>query len=360
MTLADPVIGNVVRDVRSVAVLLPVFIDTAIKGSFVLALCALAARWARRSSAAGRHAIWTAGILGHLFLPVFTWYAPPIYWQVLPAPPWLTAANGFSSTGDLIPHDRAAQVLALCAVLWLTGVLVLLARIVTAWFLVTRLGHDCRAAANETFQPLAKRITQSVAVRPRIALLYHPGIAVPIAWGVFSPRIVLPAALETWSETELEAILAHEIEHIRRHDVLTQLAAQVTLALFWFDPLLWMAARRMRYERELACDDAVVLLGIDRWKYAEGLLRAARELRERQIASNMLAAITGDGLLEIDRRIRALLDPSTDRHSPRTAAWITAVLILLLFELPLGALRPFRWNDSAANRLAPPPEAPRL
>jgi beta-lactamase regulating signal transducer with metallopeptidase domain len=74
--------------------------------------------------------------------------------------------------------------------------------------------------------------------------------------GILRPVILLPADAVSWPVERRALVLAHELAHVGRFDTLTQLMAQVAVALFWFDPLLWLAARRMGVEREFACDDA--------------------------------------------------------------------------------------------------------
>jgi hypothetical protein len=106
----------------------------------------------------------------------------------------------------------------------------------------------------------------------------------------------------------------------------------------------------MRLERELACDNAVLRLGIAPWKYANDLLMLARRWRDtgNRTRSSAAAAIAGNGPLEIEQRLRAILDPTTDRRHPSRAVWVTPLIVLSLLELPLGALRPFRWPAQGA------------
>ena len=83
----------------------------------------------------------------------------------------------------------------------------------------------------------------------------------PIACGVIRPTVVLPAAADDWPDDRVRVVLLHELAHVRRRDCLTQAVADAACAVFWFNPLAWMAVRELRRERERACDDMVLAAG---------------------------------------------------------------------------------------------------
>ena len=88
---------------------------------------------------------------------------------------------------------------------------------------------------------------------------HHPALLV--TWGLGSPKILLPATASAWPADRIRVVLAHELAHVVRHDWLTQISAELLRALYWFNPLVWLAARRLREESERACDDAVLETG---------------------------------------------------------------------------------------------------
>jgi len=131
--------------------------------------------------------------------------------------------------------------------------------------------------------------------------------------------------------------------HIKRFDALTQLAAQLAVAIFWFDPLIWLAAHRMRVEREHACDDYVLRDGTKPSLYAGELLDMVRSLGtpEHERAAPAFAALAMARRSEFEGRMLAILDPKLDRHNlDRRSTLLTAAAVALLV-LPLAALRPF-------------------
>jgi beta-lactamase regulating signal transducer with metallopeptidase domain len=90
----------------------------------------------------------------------------------------------------------------------------------------------------------------------------------PLTLGVFQPVVLIPADARDWNLERRRVVILHELAHIRRYDVLTQICAQVVCAMYWYHPLVWIAARRMRFERETACDDLVLTAGVRASTYA--------------------------------------------------------------------------------------------
>ena len=122
-------------------------------------------------------------------------------------------------------------------------------------------------------------------------------------------------------------MLAHELAHVQRADWAVQLAADVVRALFWFNPLSWIVARRLRDESERACDDVVLRTGMQDATYASQLLDIARANRGAAPAAAMAMARSST----LEGRITAMLNPTIDRRSPsRRARLATAVLLLLV------------------------------
>ena len=110
-------------------------------------------------------------------------------------------------------------------------------------------------------------------------------------------------------------VLLHELAHVKRRDCLTHLVAQIACAAYWFNPLAWMAARRLRTERERACDDLVLASGTRGSDYADQLLDIARVMR----AGRFPAVLAGASLAmaqrsQLEGRLMAILDPSVPRR----------------------------------------------
>ncbi len=133
---------------------------------------------------------------------------------------------------------------------------------------------------------------------------------VPLCVGWQRPCVLLPMHWRSWGDLPLRAVLAHEVSHVVRGDVAWQFAARIACALYWFHPLVWMAARKMRVEREAACDDRVLGLVDQPVDYASVLLRFAREMVARSVPAEAIAMASLSGL---EGRVRAILDKSRPR-----------------------------------------------
>lgn len=134
-------------------------------------------------------------------------------------------------------------------------------------------------------------------------------IAAPAVAGVLSPVVLVPSEWHEWSAGRKQAVLLHEQTHIRAQDTRVQLIAAIVCGLHWFNPLAWLAARRLRLERELAADESVLRAGVRATSYAEDLLAIAASAPASAPMDGMIAM--GDKPLE--RRIEAIVSAKRPR-----------------------------------------------
>ena len=172
--------------------------------------------------------------------------------------------------------------------------------------------------------------------RPVRLLQCNSSTAMPLTWGIFRPVIVLPSSAPQWPEDRRCVVLSHELAHISRHDWSLQICAEFARSIYWFHPLVWLAAAQLRQESERASDDAVLRSGIVPSSYASQLLDLARTLENSGRAWSTALAIARPSNLE--RRFAAMLNPSINRSrlSSRTKLLIPFFALCLLF--PLAAL----------------------
>jgi TonB family protein len=185
------------------------------------------------------------------------------------------------------------------------------------------------------------RVLESASARTALAL------------GIWRPVVVLPSDAAAWPVARLRAALLHELMHVRRRDLAAQAIAQAACCLYWFHPLAWMSARRLRREREQACDDAVLGRGMGAHEYAGHLVETVRGLRGKRSGAMAMAE---PSLLEV--RVRALLDSGRDRRPLNRAAALAMVGALAVVLLPLAAITVRAQEPASASAAEPRQETP--
>jgi TonB family protein len=214
--------------------------------------------------------------------------------------------------------------------LWAAGVLAFSLRLVWSWRQVSRLRRAGDAARDEVLalvEKLAVRLRCGRRVRVLISSIAEgPGV---VGW--LRPVVLLPAStLLGLSPEQLEAVLAHELAHIRRHDYLVNLVQLTIETLLFYHPAVWWISSRIRHERELCCDDLAVGLTGDAIGYARALTRL-----ERLRVSEPVMAMSGRGG-SLVYRVRRLVGAETRELGPsRLPGIVTLVLggVCLAFNL---------------------------
>jgi TonB family protein len=224
-----------------------------------------------------------------------------------------TAATAPSSNGSEYPTAR------ILTWIWLAGVGLCLFRLAAA-----RPPRWTTSVVSEQGEQIAREL----GIRRRVRFGESPDIPVAETYGLFRPVVVLPPSVACWTEDRLRVVLTHELIHVARHDWIVSVAAEAAASLHWFNPLAWVALRRLRLEREAACDDAVLARGVGACDYAEHLIGIVSGLRSPACASSVAMAQTS----QLEHRIRSILDPQLKRGGlTMKSKWgVTAAATLLL------------------------------
>lgn len=193
---------------------------------------------------------------------------------------------------------------------WLIGVLALSLRLLAGWRKVQRMQRQGTTPAPAAWQECLSRLAARLRIRMPVKLVESALVEVPTVIGWLKPMILLPAAaLAGLDARQLEALLAHELAHIRRHDYLVNLLQTAIETLLFYHPAVWWLSRRIREERELCCDDVAVTACGDGMVYA----RALATMEALRSAPALTLAANGGPLLARIRRIAAGSNPNPDR-----------------------------------------------
>ena len=353
---------------------LPVLLDAAIKGAALLGVAYLAVRLMWRASAALRHMVLFLAMLGLLALPTLSALLPQ--WEVLPR--WLdvrttsteplVASPEFSAplavpapiasdalevappptapaaietvevpAAEPAPRWSRGQLLDWVLPAWALGVLAALAPLILGRLSLWRRRRTAMRITDGPWVSLLEELSENLRLHRQVLLFRADRDTMPLAWGVVRPRIMLPAA-ESWSDERRRVVLLHELAHIQRWHCLAQLISHVACALHWFNPLAWVARRRMVSEREQACDDLVLSAGLKSSSYADHILKIASGLRAGWATGSAAIAMARPSKLE--GRLLAILDSKRSRRALTRLTLAIALLAVASVVLPLGIIRP--------------------
>ena len=347
------------------------------KSSLLLAAAAAIAFAGRRHAAAVRAGVWALAFVGLLALPL----VEPLVPQVSVVRPWPAVETVSSTSGAALSRDARVEPLgrltppatpdraraaldreddtsppapgspsasagsspfglvsswlpSTIPVIWLAGVVLVLMRYAAGRVLLAGVRGRSRTVehgpAVDELESLSARLRLDVPIEVR----YGSEETMPSTWGVARPVILLPSTIDRWPVLQRRAVIAHEVAHVSRRDALIQVVAQLACALYWFNPLTWHAARRLRIEREHACDDFVVRrLGSGR-DYASHLVEIARSYRP---LSPGWAGVSMARPSELEGRLLAILDTARPRTEASPPLVVTSWIATALVVLSLGA-----------------------
>jgi beta-lactamase regulating signal transducer with metallopeptidase domain len=304
--------------------LAPPLLDLGARSVVVLGAAGLAVLLMRRASAAARHWVWLLGFAGLLLLPVFSaalpaWHVIPHFTerkplsQVVQVPPVAISAESPVS-GEVTPIEQALPVgqvessipsaskkalpvttiqsisnpiatnrtpspirlsrLNWLVLGWLLGTVLVCAHVLLGYLSLWTLRRRCTRVDSGELRELVNQLCAQSGIRREVELLSSAARTMPMTWGLLRARLLLPRQAMEWSAERKRAVLLHELAHVKRRDCLMQLLVQLACAIYWINPLAWIAAGRMHVERERACDDRVLNSGADASSYARHLLES--------------------------------------------------------------------------------------
>ena len=330
--------------------------DAAWRGALLLAMAFVVARLLRSQPAAVRHVLWTGTLAGVLAMPVLAVVAPvvpvTVPKRVLPLVSPASPASSLGSSDvtnareegtreSVIPSVSSPDTPILTStiqavtspwyqwftpmtwaiVLWLTGVAVLSIRLLVGFVALARMrrhGRDVQDSVAELADACAARL--GLHDGPRVIVSNR--VAMPCAAGWIKPVVVLPEGYDSWTRERLEIVLLHELSHIRRMDIVPHILSEVTRVIHWFNPLVWLAAARLRAEAEMATDDRVVHAGAKPSDYAAHLLDIVRQSRRIWHPAPLMPLARRS---EFEGRMLAILESGGNRASTR---WAFGMIVL--------------------------------
>jgi len=327
-------------------------VESVVKMTAVIALALAAMPLLTRRSAALRHWVLVAALACGVAQPILSLVTPawtlPSGGTLLSSPQVTTdtsllfvdvsdrARGATAADGSIVPRpsdiDRLAWTLF---AVWVGGALISLGALIVGLVRLARITSRSREAP-ETWLAATREVSDLLGLRQpaRTLVTEHPALLV--TWGVRRPVVLVPRDAASWPPDRIRAVVSHELAHVQRSDWPMQLGAEILRAFCWFHPLLWMACARLRQEAELACDDLVLAIGVERTAYASHLVALARAFKAHGRTWLPAPAIARPSTLQ--SRIRAMLNLNVDRRPVSSSMRAAALAVLLSVSLSIAGL----------------------
>jgi bla regulator protein BlaR1 len=318
------------------------------QSTLCVGFAALLAVLLRHTHARVRHTIWLLASLK--FLVPFTllvaagqylaeWTLPATTTRVSIVIRWLDTSLSFwnldvatASSGYGAAFAIPRLLLFVLVAVWFAGAGALLLWRWRRWQGLSRLAQAATPLRDGRERAALERVPRN-STRPRhIELLPCASTLEPGVLGIFRPKLLWPTDLsEQLSDTELDAILTHELCHVDRRDNLSALLQMVVETVFWFYPVVWWLGARLVSERERACDEEVVRMNGNHRSYAEGILKVCAFCLR-----SPLACVSGVGGSDLTRRIEQIMKRSAAHPLTRSTRALLAAVGVLVFAAPLA------------------------
>ena len=319
------------------------------QGAVIWTIVAVALRLTRRAST--RYVVASLGLFALAAAPVIT----AVRHYAVGTPLSMPGASALGNQAAVRTPETAASVarllppdvwLTAVVAVWSLGVAFLAVRLAVSWRAVRRLRQSA-GVPTPVWEARAREVATRLGIRRSIAVVESLWVDVPAVVGWLKPLIIVPtSSMAGLSPAMVDAILTHELAHVRRHDYLVNALQHVTETLLFYHPAVWWTSNRMRVERELCCDEAALTSCGDPVGYARALV-TLEELRTSRRAF-AVAATDGDLL----SRIRNILGQRQTVASPVPALTTIAAIGIVLVMAADGAKAVAAVADAGATLIA--------
>jgi beta-lactamase regulating signal transducer with metallopeptidase domain len=281
-----------------------------------------------------RFAVWFAALLGVAALPLFG--------------NWAASGAELTKRSEIsLPAAWALYVFAAWALVAFMGLL----RVGVGFWHLHRLRKKCVPVDVAALDPLLQKTLAEFDSSRAVKLCVSDDLRVPTAIGFTKPLVVIPSwTMQELSTLELNAILLHELAHLRRRDDWTNLIQKIVGALLFFHPAVWWIEKKLALEREMACDDLVLAQTRSPRAYAECLVSLAEKSFLRRGVALAQAAV--DRLRNVSLRVTQILDVNRSRA---TRVWspapvlVAGISLVCVMALSLAPTRLVSFESSAAS-----------
>ena len=225
----------------------------------------------------------------------------------------LTAIQAYETAAvEPIAPTRNLNLTIVFLAAWAIGAALILARLGFGLWRMTRAVRRARIVEDHHWLGMLSAARDQVGCRRRVRLVTSSEVEIPATVGFLRPVIVLPLHADQWVWGRRQAVMLHEMVHVARFDWPVRTVARLARAVYWVNPLVWWAVRRLDLEQELACDEEVLALGTKASSYACHLLGIARHAAP--CPSPAIPALGMARRTHLEERIMSILNRSNHRR----------------------------------------------
>ena len=237
-------------------------------------------------------------------------------------------ASQEASPEGMIIIRRIEKHIPLLVNVWLIGAFLFFFKTASGLADLRSLHRKSHSPVPDRLRLVVKQISKKLQVSRPIQILSSTHIDIPLTYGILKPVILIPSALLfQMSPTQLEAIIAHEMAHIKRHDYLVNLIQSILEMLFFFHPVFWWINHEAKKQREMACDEMAIALGANPKDLAYGLANVINHAQNHAPEMAMAAAKKQNPTLD---RIKKIMGVKTSPTQPTTLSTITMMITFIL------------------------------
>lgn len=300
---------------------------------------------------------------------IFAWFCITLYQQVTAAlrirqATWMMIETGVRQRHLDVPpiyHSQSTikhfipqleMWFPVLVALYVTGVAVMSIKLIMDLVQLKQIRNKQVLPIDAVWEQHLERLTARLRIPRKVQLLISTQIQVPVMIGFLKPLILLPVAMfNNLSAEQLEAILLHELAHIKRNDYLLNIFQSIVETILFFNPFIWWITKTIRLEREHCCDDLVIASQVQPLQYAKALVA----LEEYRLTVNALAMAAADNKQHLFHRIKRIMEMKTKNINYTQK--LLAVLIIAVSLVAIAWLNPIQ---ARAKKTAPKSPAPVL
>lgn len=311
-------------------------IDLSLKSSLLLAAAFLIQFLIGDRNPATKSIVWMMAFAGLILLPLFHEIVPTISFSYGYQSALENYAGSVQASAAFATQiNSMAGSLFGVALSYLLIVALLTCYLLSGILKVILLSRRAKPFRHEVAISKLQQLQQINGCNRAIELLVSPKISSPLTWGLWRHKIIFPLAANGWSSDLLQQAISHELGHVQRGDWILQIIARVVVGLYWINPFIWLAHRKLLIETEKACDDVAVENSGSPLSYAQNLLQLANSFSaQRALLAPALLGVQSS----LSQRIRHILKQQVTTHSSDTSHILPSLVFAALLVAPFSAL----------------------